>query len=93
MPKKETVEANVEKQWAIVEIFGHSRYAGTIDEHQIGGCSFVRVDVPEIDGQPAFSKLFGQRRHLFDYAGVRTGSAPGGEAVPIPAAHSLHRRT
>lgn len=48
-----------EKQWAIVEIFGHSRYAGTIAEHQIGGCSFVRVDVPEIDGQPAFTKLFG----------------------------------
>lgn len=46
-------------QWAIVEVFGHSRFAGTISEHQIGGCSFVRVDVPEINGEPAFTKLFG----------------------------------
>ncbi len=48
-----------EEQWAIVEILGHSRYAGTVSEHQIGGCSFVRVDIPEIDGTPAFTKLFG----------------------------------
>jgi hypothetical protein len=25
----------------------------------VGGASFIRVDVPEIDGRPAFSKLFG----------------------------------
>jgi hypothetical protein len=46
--------------WAIVEIMGHQRYAGRVTEETIGGCSFVRVDVPEVDGRPAFSKLFGQ---------------------------------
>ena len=46
-------------QWAIVEVFGHARYAGTISEHTIGGCSFVRVDIPEVAGEPAFTKLFG----------------------------------
>lgn len=51
--------------WAIVEIMGHSKYAGLVTEQAIGGCSFVRVDVPEIndeggDGRPAFTKLFGQ---------------------------------
>jgi hypothetical protein len=62
MPKQQSKQeqpGETDKQWAIVEIFGHSRYAGTVSEHQIGGCSFVRVDVPEIDGQPAFTKLFG----------------------------------
>jgi len=48
------------EQWAIVEIFGHQRYAGIVSEHQLGGCNFVRVDVPQIDGEPAFTKLFGQ---------------------------------
>jgi hypothetical protein len=55
-PKSEPAEF----QWAIVEIFGHARYAGTISEHTIGGCSFVRVDIPEIGKEPAFTKLFGQ---------------------------------
>lgn len=36
------------EQWAIVEIFGHQRIAGKVTEQTIGGCSFVRVDVPEL---------------------------------------------
>lgn len=46
--------------WAIVEIMGHDRYAGHVTEQTIGGCAFVRIDVPECDGKPAFTKLFGQ---------------------------------
>jgi hypothetical protein len=44
--------------WAIVELFGHSRIAGRISEHVIGG-NFVRVDVPAVGGRPAFTKLYG----------------------------------
>ena len=47
------------EQWALVELFGHSRIAGLITEQTIGGCSFLRVDVPEADGAPAFTKLYG----------------------------------
>lgn len=47
------------EEWAIVELFGHQKIAGRISEQQVGGASFVRVDVPEIDGQPPFTKLFG----------------------------------
>ena len=33
--------------WAIVEVMGHSKYAGFVSEQAMGGASFVRVDVPE----------------------------------------------
>ena len=52
--------------WAIVEVMGHSRYAGRVTEQAIGGCNFVRVDVPRIEAdgrsseQQAFTKLLGQ---------------------------------
>jgi hypothetical protein len=46
-------------EWCILEIMGHQCYAGRVTEQTIGGSSFVRIDVPEVDGIPAFSKLFG----------------------------------
>jgi hypothetical protein len=53
-------DAQTFEEWAIVEIMGHQRYAGRVTEQTIGGCSFVRVDVPAIDGHAEFTKLFGQ---------------------------------
>jgi hypothetical protein len=46
-------------QWAIVEVFGHSRYAGRVTEEKIGSVSFVRVDVPAVKDFAAFTKLLG----------------------------------
>lgn len=53
-------------QWAIVELFGHQRIAGRVTEQTIGGCAFVRVDVPDLNNPvegkppiPGFTKLFG----------------------------------
>ena len=47
-------------QWAIVELFGHQRIAGRVTEAQVGGCQFVRVDVPAVDENEAFTRLLGQ---------------------------------
>lgn len=47
------------ESWAIIEIFGHTQIAGKVTEASIGGCSFIRVDVPECDGKPAFTKFYG----------------------------------
>lgn len=47
-------------EWAIVELFGHKRMAGRISDQEIGGCSFVRIDVPETVKSPAWTKLLGQ---------------------------------
>jgi len=45
--------------WCIVELFGHSKIAGRCTEQNIAGTNFLRVDVPETDQQPAYSRLFG----------------------------------
>ncbi len=48
------------ESWALIEVMGHSRYAGYVTEQAVGGCNFVRVDVPAFEGYPAFTKLLGQ---------------------------------
>lgn len=48
------------EQWCLVEIFGHQKYAGLVTEQVIGGCNFVRLDVPETPRTKPFTKLFGQ---------------------------------
>lgn len=46
--------------WALIEVMGHARYAGRVTEQAIGGCNFVRVDVPAHEDHPAFTKMLGQ---------------------------------
>ena len=48
------------ESWAVLEIMGHSRFAGLVTEQTMGGCAFVRIDVPAVNGRLAFTKLFGQ---------------------------------
>lgn len=45
--------------WAVVDLFGHTRIAGRVSEHVMGGCSFVRVDVPAICDAAEFTELYG----------------------------------
>jgi phage gp37-like protein len=62
MQEEKAAEGVAEKfeSWAVVEVMGHQRYAGRVTEQAIGGCNFVRIDVPEVDKLPAFTKLLGQ---------------------------------
>ena len=46
--------------WGLIELFGHNRIAGQISEAVIGGCSFIRVDVPEVGDVPAYTKFYTQ---------------------------------
>lgn len=47
--------------WCIVELFGHHQIAGYVSEQTIGGCGFVRVDVPATSGVEAYTKLYGEK--------------------------------
>lgn len=37
------------KDWGILELMGHRRLAGIITEAQLGGASFLRIDIPDGD--------------------------------------------
>ncbi|MFO0971855.1 MAG: hypothetical protein U1A27_00240 [Phycisphaerae bacterium] len=39
------------ESWAIVEVMGHSRYAGWVQQVPIGGAAMIRVDVPELPAE------------------------------------------
>ena len=47
------------ESWAIVELFGHSQIAGKCSEQNIAGTNMLRVDVPETDKNPPFTRLLG----------------------------------
>lgn len=42
----------------VLELFGHQRIAGYVSEYNFAGAMFVRVDVPDLPGTPALSKMF-----------------------------------
>ena len=45
--------------WCLVELFGHQKIAGLCTEQNIAGTNMLRVDVPETDKQPPFTRFFG----------------------------------
>ena len=53
-----TEEKQNEKVWALVELFGHQKIVGEVSEHTLGG-TFIRVDVPAVNGFSAFTALYG----------------------------------
>ena len=44
--------------WTILEVMGHRRLGGWVTEVTIAGASFLRIDVPEGDGQPAMTQMY-----------------------------------
>lgn len=46
-------------QWCIVELFGHVRLAGKVTEASIGGCSLIRLDIPDAQGNTTMTRFFG----------------------------------
>lgn len=44
--------------WGLLELFGHQRLAGKLSEQSIGGCHFIRIDVPEIGDIKGYTRFF-----------------------------------
>jgi hypothetical protein len=53
------MEKQLFSEWAIVELFGRTRIAGLVSEQLIAGQGFVRVDVPRVQTQSAFTRFIG----------------------------------
>ena len=69
------------ESWGLLELFGHQRLAGRISDQTIGGVHFLRIDVPEVDGTPGYSRFFTQ--------GAIYGMTPMEEAVARALAKRL----
>jgi hypothetical protein len=48
------------ESWGLLELFGHQRLAGRLSEQTIGGCHFIRIDVPATDGVQEYTRFFTQ---------------------------------
>ena len=46
------------EHWGLVELMGHQRIAGLVTETEIGGKTFLRVDVPDEKGETRFTRFY-----------------------------------
>lgn len=75
---------NTFDMFAIVELFGHARIAGRVSEQVIAGQGFVRVDVPENEQYPAFTRMYG--------TGAIYSITPVDESIARAAAAGMRER-
>jgi hypothetical protein len=67
--------------WGLLELFGHQRLAGKLSEQTIGGCHFIRIDVPKVGEVAAYTRFFTQ--------GAIYGMTPMDEATTLKLAAYL----
>ena len=80
------------ESWGLLELFGHQRLAGKLSEQTIGGCHFIRIDVPELPAGdmtweravPAYTRYFTQ--------GAIYGMTPTSEAAARAMVAELRAR-
>jgi hypothetical protein len=58
VPEQSDGEPEPFRQWAIIELFGHSQTAGLVSEQEIAGAAFVRVDTPQTENHMAHTKFY-----------------------------------
>jgi hypothetical protein len=44
--------------WVILELMGHRRLAGFVTAQAFGGASFIRIDVPGVNGATAATQFY-----------------------------------
>lgn len=68
--------------WGIVDLFGHAKIAGRLSEQNVAGTNMLRVDVPETDKVPAFTRFLG--------SGAIYAINPTDEVTATAVASKLH---
>lgn len=70
--------------WAIVELFGHVKMAGKVSEQVVAGATMLRLDVPQTDEGPGFTRFYG--------AGAVYSITPTEESIALQAVAVLRAR-
>jgi hypothetical protein len=52
------VDEQTFNEWGILEVMGRLKMAGVISEQTIAGAGMIRIDVPETNGIPGFTRYF-----------------------------------
>lgn len=73
---QESAQQNNFEGWAIVEIFGHQRYAGFVSTQYFGTCAMFRVDVPELQQREVVTKRPQYIESAYRPAGTTIVQAP-----------------
>ncbi len=53
-----STEKNQFNEWALVELFGHQKIVGKVSEASLAGGAFLRVDVPALSENKAFTRFY-----------------------------------
>jgi hypothetical protein len=59
MMKGDSMSEKVFEGWAIIELFEHQKIAGLCSEQPLAGTNMLRVDVPAVNRNQAFTRFFG----------------------------------
>lgn len=51
-------KTELQDTWALVEIMGRQRIVGQVTEQTIAWAGMLRIDVPEDEGKPAFTRFY-----------------------------------
>lgn len=72
-------------EWVILELMGHRRLAGFLTEQEIGGASFLRLDIPGENGRQAATQLYSpQAVYCITPTTEELARAVAGENQPEP---------
>lgn len=53
-----SAEKSTFNEWALVELFGHQKIVGKVSEATLAGGAFLRVDVPALGSEGAFTRFY-----------------------------------
>jgi hypothetical protein len=82
-------------QWGIVELMGHKVVAGKISKSEMMGKPLLRVDVPIIGNNPAFTQMYGEAAiYCITFVDEKTAiqTATACQTKPIVVYQSLVRQ-